>query len=836
MIELLSPVGNFECLKAAVQNGANSVYFGANSFSARAFASNFTVEKLKDAIIYAKFRGVKTNLALNTLIKDSEFEKAFYIAQKAYEYGIDAIIVQDLGVATTLIKAFPDLDIHASTQMTVHNLEGVHQLEKLGFKRAVLSRELSLNEIEHICKHSKIEIECFIHGALCISYSGQCLFSSIVGGRSGNRGECAQPCRLPYQLLEKTDKTSKLIDKGYLLSTRDLCGLDYIPQLISAGVKCFKIEGRMKNPEYVAIVTRIYRKYIDLAKSSKPYIIDENDKKLLLQVFNRGSFSEGHLSTKPNHNLVYKEKSNNMGIYLGTVKKRDSLKYITLKLNEKIEIGDSISLENEEGSYTVSELMSNKKNITETNIGQTVTIGRIKGNIKPGDKVYKLSSKSVTMDALNSFKNENIKIPLDCKISIKKDSNISISISYNNNYKFNNYKVINDLYKDLNVQCSIDTRPIDATNHPLTKEKIISQINKTNSTIFEFKNIKVDLDKNLFLPKISTLNELRRNALNEVLENINKKIIRTTGNNSVFNEITKKSKENGLISNNSNKSKQYNIKTPEVSVLLNIINPEYDYAFLENIDNIYVPLKYFINKEFKNIITILNNKFKTYIVFPTVVKSNYKNLLKANIENALKIYKITGFVISNISNFELLNSIFEEKTRFNKNNFEFVGNYSLNVFNNYSLKQFKKLGLNKYTISPELDKKSVIQLLDESNIKNELIVYGKTPLMNLNYCLLGSTNKCYPDCKSRCKTIPEKRYYLKDRLNLQFDILPDNIQTVTTIFNSKTTSIPISAFPSINSARIDILFENVDYINNVVSVVKSNKKFEGSDFTRGMNR
>lgn len=184
MIELLSPVGDFECLKAAVQTGANAVYFGAKSFGARAFASNFDDSSLEDAINYAKLRNVKTNLTLNTLIKENEFEDAFNLAKKAYEFGIDAIIIQDLGLAKELIKTFPNLPIHASTQMTIHNLEGVNLLKELGFKRVVLSRELSLEEIKYICQNTDIEIEAFIHGALCISYSGQCLFSSMIGGRS----------------------------------------------------------------------------------------------------------------------------------------------------------------------------------------------------------------------------------------------------------------------------------------------------------------------------------------------------------------------------------------------------------------------------------------------------------------------------------------------------------------------------------------------------------------------------------------------------------------------------------------------------------------------------
>ena len=183
-IELLAPVGDFECLKAAVQNGADSVYFGGSLFNARASATNFDEEELKKVINYCALRNVRTHMTLNILIKDSEFNDAIILAKKAYELGVDALIVQDLGLAQVLMKLFPDLPIHASTQMTVHNLEGVQELEKLGYSRAVLSRELSIQEIEYICSNSNIEIETFIHGALCISYSGQCLFSSMVGGRS----------------------------------------------------------------------------------------------------------------------------------------------------------------------------------------------------------------------------------------------------------------------------------------------------------------------------------------------------------------------------------------------------------------------------------------------------------------------------------------------------------------------------------------------------------------------------------------------------------------------------------------------------------------------------
>lgn len=728
MIDLLSPVGDFECLKAAVQNGADSVYFGANLFSARAFANNFNLEELKQAIEYAKIRGVKTNLTLNILIKEDEFEDAIFLATKAYEFDIDAIIVQDLGLAEKLIEMFPDLPIHASTQMTIHNLNGAIQLEKMGFKRIVLARELSINEIDYICKNTNLEIECFIHGALCISYSGQCLFSSMIGGRSGNRGKCAGPCRLPYELLQDDKK----IDSGYLLSTRDLCGLEYIPSLIDAGVNCLKIEGRMKSPEYVATVTRIYRKYIDLASSNNPYIIDENDKKELMQVFNRGMYCSGHFENTPNKNLVFKEKPNNMGLFLGIVEKYNKNKgYISLKLKEQINIGDTISLENESGSYTISELMEKSKNINETKIGQTVTIGRMKGNIKLGDKIYKLSSKQLSNNAKESYKKENKKIPLNCKIIIKKLNPISIHITSCCDLP---------LYKDLSITCKLECLPQDAKNRPLDKETIIKQISKTSNTPYEFKNIDITLDKNVFLPKLSILNELRRIALTNVenyaLAKINRNI---TSNTSIISNNKNKTLDNmrTFVNMKTEISQKSNTK---ISVLLNILNSDYDYSKLENIDNIYIPLKYFTNKKYEQILKTISKKFDTYIYMPTVIKGNYKNLFYSNAENAVKKYEIKGFVVSNIGNIKLLNDLFQDINKY----FKIIANYTFNVFNSNTVLELKKLGISKFTISPEADKTTISKLCDYGYLQKELIVYGNTPLLNMNYCLLRKNRQMLP--------------------------------------------------------------------------------------------
>ena len=800
MIELLSPVGDFECLKAAVQNGANAVYFGAKSFGARAFASNFDDKTLEEAINYAKLRNVKTNLTLNTLIKENEFESAFNLAKRAYEFGIDAIIVQDLGLAKELIKTIPNLPIHASTQMTIHNLEGVNILKELGFKRVVLSRELSLEEIKYICSNSDIEIEAFIHGALCISYSGQCLFSSMIGGRSGNRGKCAQTCRLPYELIEKRpDSSSTKLDKGYLLSTRDLCSLEYIPMLIDAGVTSFKIEGRMKSPEYVAIVTKIYRKYIDLAiDKTKKYEIDNIDREKLLQVFNRGGFSEGHLSSKENRNLVFKEKQNNMGIYLGKILKYNKNKgLITSNVQTDLSIGDSITFEKEPTKYMISELLDKNQNIKKAKNNQTITFGRMKGNINIGDKIYKISDRSLSDEAKNSFSKENIKSKLDCNLKIKNGKKIEVQILCK---KFCCY-----------IKFVYDYIPEEAQKAEITKETIISKFNKTLDTEFEFENFDINLDNNLFIP-VSVLNDIRRTGINM----IRKKII-----DSFKHNVSDKTL------NMPHSIELHKHTSPKISLLLNKLN--IDYLKLDSVDKLYIPLKYFTLREYESTLKNLSELFNIYIYMPTIVKSNYRNLMISNINKTLDKLLIKGFVVSNLGNFELLKLL-----NIDISNFEIVTNYTLNVFNNFTVQSLKKFGVNKFTPSVELDKNSILNLCDCDILPKELIVYSKLPLMNIRYCLLGKSNSCYPECTAKCNSY--KVYELEDRLNMKFRVLPDNIQTVTTILNCKTLSISPESFNT-DSVRIDILDEDIGSINNIVDIVMDNKRCEGKDFTNGnLNR
>lgn len=807
-VELLAPVGDWNCLKAAVQNGADAVYFGVEQFNARMYAANFNVEDMKQVIEYCKLRNVKTNLTLNTLLENCEFDNAVDLAKEAYKAGVDAIIVQDLGLAKYLIDNIPGLPIHASTQMTVHNLQGVLKLEKLGFDRVVLSRELSCEEIEYICKNCKVEIETFIHGALCICYSGQCLFSSVVGGRSGNRGKCTGPCRLPYELISENAETHerKSIDKGYLLSTKDLCGIAYLPRLIQAGVKCFKIEGRMKSPEYVATVTRIYRKYIDMVLNNDDFIIDEKDINDLMQVFNRGGFSDGHLDSKHNRNLIFLEKPSNMGIYLGTIKKYNSNKgHITLQLEEDLELGDSISVSNEASKYLVSELMIKNVNQKKVSANTEVTIGRMKGNIKVGDKVYRISSKALSDFAKASYDNcENKKIPLNCTVTIKKNTPISMEISTNKNTCYN------ELYSSIYVKEISNMIPIDALKTPISVERVVKQISKTTNTPFSFENITVLLDDGLYVPSISTLNELRRTALEKVEQEILSRAKRT------LLDLSKKSKESITYTPN--------VKNPEISVLFRQLDLDFDYTKLdkEKITNIYVSLELFISKKYSKIISYFSDNYNLYIYVPSIIKTNYKNIALSTIEQAVMIYNIKGFIVSNIGDFELLKKYSKD--------YEFIGNYTLNVFNNNTMEEYRKLGLSRITLSRELNQELIKEMLANANINTEMIVYGNLPLMASSYCFLGETNKCYPDCGTNCKK--NNKYYLKDRLGFNFRVVPNSIETVTLICNSKTLSVSTKDLP-VNFVRLDILDESINEINKAVDKAYNREKLEGLQYTNG---
>lgn len=781
-IELLSPAGDFECLVSAVQNGANAVYFGLDKFNARVNGRNFEDEELVKAIKYAKLRNVKTHLTLNILIKNKEFEEALKLVEFAYNSGIDAVIVQDLGLAKKIMKLFPKLEVHSSTQMTIYNLDGVKEIEKLGYSRCVLARELSIEEIKNICKNTNIEIEVFIHGALCICYSGQCLMSSLIGGRSGNRGRCAGTCRLPYSLL----KDGQEQEKGYLLSSKDVCTLDILPELIEAGVKSFKIEGRMKSKEYVGIVTSIYRKYIDLAESNQEYVVDKKDREMLMQIFNRGGFSTGYLKGKLGKNMMYTKRPNHIGTLLGEVISYNPNKgHVKIKLCKELDLGDSIAIG--DSSCKTSELMQKNNNIKTAKADDIVTIGRIKGKIKPKDKVYKTVSIKLNQEMDQKIGKENIKRKVNCNIELKQDETIKLELQ--------------DIDTNISVKLEGDSVVKKADNAGITSKRIEEQLSKTGNTIFKIENINIKMDESIIVP-ISSLNEIRRRGLEELEHKLLESFKREQVN------LKLEIKEEEFIPK----------KEVKVTLCLNKISKEIDYTNLKNVDNVYIPFKYFLDEDLKESIENISKKFSTYILLPAITKLNYEKLLYNNLPKIAE--RVEGIVISNLS------QIYEiEKLGINGK--KIVANYTMNIENNFTVEELKKLGVCKYIVPPEAEKETIRGLTE--NIEKETIVYGRTLLMTTEYCTIGTLKNCPAMCQ-------KGRYTLKDRMGFEFPIYTDRINCNNLIYNSKITSISYKDLQT-DSIKIDILEETREEIQRIIDIQKRGERLEGQDYTNGnLNR
>lgn len=487
--ELLAPAGDWKSFIAAVEAGADAVYFGGKDFSARSFAVNLSREEIAKAIDYAHLRGVKCYAAVNTLVKGDEFAKLLDYINFLYAEGIDALIIQDLGVFNLCRKFFPDLALHASTQMSAHNLEDVLELEKMGFKRVVLARELTLEEIQEVKKKSKIEIECFVHGALCFSYSGQCLLSSMIGGRSGNRGKCAQPCRKKYSLVNCKNGANKDIS-GYLLSTKDICALDILDKM--QFIDSLKIEGRMKSAAYIAGVISKYRKAIDCAARSEKISEEklEADKREMASIFNRGGFSYGYLLDKKPKDLISLDRSKNSGVPVGEV---IEAAHGAIKIRVKdIAVNDGLEIWGRQGQ---------EKNVgfrVEKISGDIVDLV-IAGDIRVGDKVYKNYDYKLNkkLEAL-SEENYQKKTPVKMVFRAEEGKNIMLEM---NGIKAEGAKA--------------ETAIKVVTSEDVARE----QLSKLGATPFVAEKIDVAMIGKVYIP-LKDLNNLRRDAAEKLEKEI----------------------------------------------------------------------------------------------------------------------------------------------------------------------------------------------------------------------------------------------------------------------------------------------------------------------------
>lgn len=533
-IELLSPVGDERGLKAAVNSGANGVYFGAKSFNAREYAAeNFDDKAIENAIKFAKLRNVKVYITVNTLVYNDEIDKAILLIKNIYDMGADAIIVQDLGIID-IVRNNLNIPMHASTQMSCNNTYSVKLLEKLGIERVVLARETSIENIKEIRKNTNIELETFIHGALCVSFSGQCAYSYLHGGRSANRGACAQACRMEYS-GGKTD---------YPLSAKDLMTIDIIPNLIEAGINSFKIEGRAKRSEYVAITTSIYRKAIDFALQNKN-IETEKYKESLIKIFNRGGFSKGYFYNSKD--IFENYKPNHSGEFIGKITYYKKNK-IYIKADKELNVYDGLSFgESGKIGMQISDLY--KDNIRVKNGKGNLSFSAVLKNINVGDKVYRTTDKSQMDEANIIIESDNFKHSLNLNCIIDYDKKIKFKINSNYNEK-------------LNLEYISDYLVEEAKNSETKESDIIKALSKTGGTVFKFENINIIINFEMPFIPVKVLNEARRSIINS-LEKIliqNRKIDYDKNIKNIFKEKTEYPNTNlkvAIISDINHKVKDY---------------------------------------------------------------------------------------------------------------------------------------------------------------------------------------------------------------------------------------------------------------------------------------
>lgn len=724
-IEILAPAGSYESFHAAIVAGADAAYAGGPKFGARAFAENFTEDQLLNAIDYAHLHQRKFYLTVNTLLKDYEIEQLPEYLEPLYQRGLDAVIVQDMGVLNVVRQYFPDMDIHASTQMTVTGVNGAQFLKENGAVRVVPAREISLEEVRNIKSVTGMEMECFVHGALCYCYSGQCLLSSLIGGRSGNRGQCAQPCRLPYTVDG---------EKGYLLSLKDICTLDIIPDLIESGIDSFKIEGRMKRPEYVAGVTSIYRKYVDLylKNPQKPYWVDDKDKEMLMDLFNRGGFHTGYYKQKNGRNMITIQKPNHIGVKVGTVLSQKG-REVQMRALTDIAAGDLIEFKNEAQRYTTGKSCKQ---------GEVITILAPKGiRLSVGEVLYRVQSPELLNTLETSYSEGKVIEKLYGYISLEAGKAAKLV-------------VCKDEYS---VEVESGQQVEAASSRPLDEERIKKQLQKTGNTEFEFDVLDVELHGEVFLP-MQQLNEMRRKALEELEKKIQDSFHRKTAEKKVLQEEI-------LDTASVKLSKKEN----KLSVLVE--TQEQLEAVLEN-DNsvacIYVDSnldKTGLDAElWKGISDRIHKKnIEVFLAMPRIFRNQTIDIFEQAYDSILTRC-FDGMLIRSMEEYQFLKS---------KN---YSGNirldYNLYIMNRFAKQFWKKQGVIYGTIPVELNKSEIVNL---DSKQDEMIVYGYIPAMVTAQCVTSTVHGCKKDCKITM---------LKDRYQNEFPVKNQCRDCYNVIYNT----------------------------------------------------
>ena len=706
-VEILSPAGSYESLKAAIAAGADAVYIGGTRFGARAFADNLSEDKLLEVIDYVHLHGRKIYLTINTLLKEAELKNELYdYLLPYYKQGLDAVIVQDIGVLNFVKEHFPDLPIHASTQMTITDLVGAKFIEKQGVERVVTSREMHIDEIKEIAENTDLEIESFVHGALCYCYSGQCLYSSLIGGRSGNRGQCAQPCRLPYKVNGEKDSQ-------YILSLKDICTLEYIPELVEAGIYSFKIEGRMKKPEYVALATAMYRKYVDLylEKGKSEFQVEPKDKEKLLDLYNRGGSHGGYYYVQNGRDMISINRPNHAGVPVLKVVKQSG-KAVTAKAIADICPGDIIEFPDGQENYTFANGARKGQNISFT--------AHKKQNFKNDMILNRIRNESLIKEIQETIIDKRVKEKIDGRIVLAKDVPTKLTL----------------IYGSVEVEVLGESAQ-EALNQPMDLTRIEKQMRKTGNTEFEFADLDIVLDGKLFIP-MQSLNELRRAGIEKLQEKILKSYRRNSEKEKSY--LLEESSETQRISG-------FHIYVEELEQFEEVVT-------CDCVKRIYLDANaidfVWDNPKTKEVIKLAKKHDKEiYLGLPHVFRSATRVKFEKSYNEMMK-QSWDGFLVRNYESYEFL-----KKHNYSGN---IVTDYNLYHFNRFAKEFWKHESIESFTAPLELNYKE----LKELGLQNgELVIYGHFPMMVSAQCVTKTVNGCKKQ---------KGRILFKDRFQKEFSV------------------------------------------------------------------
>lgn len=807
-IEILAPAGSYESMRAAMNAGCDAVYIGGNYFGARAYANNLDEEMLLKAIDEAHIRDKSLYLTVNTLVKETELQdRLYHYLERLYLEGLDAVIVQDVGVMNFVHCNFPELPIHASTQTTITMAQGANLLKESGVTRLVTARELSFQEIKEIRNNTDLEIETFVHGALCYCYSGQCLMSSMIGGRSGNRGRCAQPCRMPYQFHSGGNKISTEREK-YLLSPKDINTIALIPELIEAGIDSFKIEGRMKRPEYSARVASLYRKYVDLYQEygkeryqtylqGREYDKDMRD---LLDLYNRGGFSEGYGKTYHGKKMMSLSRPNHSGIYIGEV---TTLKggQAAIHLKEDINAQDILEFRNKEGEalyeFTVKDSVL-KGSTLRTNIGNIpFERNKIKSthrSIQPGDMVYRTKNNEllnrITAEYISTDKKQGIRGVLSAKLN----QPLTLSLSYK--------EVSVTAYQDI-VQ--------EARKQPMTKEKLSAPIAKLGDTPYHLEELTVDFDEAVFVP-VAWLNEIRREAAQLLQEEVLKTYKRQHPVQLILDDI----REDVAYVSKSEQKEQENGLTeqlPDFVVTVRTMEQFEEVIKCDGIHKLYADYHGFTVAEIQTMAKACGVRgIHFYPILPQICRLSTYKKLKKDIALLYGENDITGFVLKNFEEVALLKE-FDEEWPTKK---ELILNHNMYIFNQQAKQFWNQRGITHFTAPVELNSKELKSL----GLKDcDLLAYGYLPVMVSAQCLYESTDGC-----KRCKAGEPRIDHLIDRMGMKFFVQTNCDGCYNVIYNGQCLSLlrypeeVKSLMPA--NLRLDFTFESGEVVKQVMNTFR----------------